>query len=38
MNYQKKDAIESKVDVKLPFVMLLMTPHMAQIKFFPNFY
>jgi hypothetical protein len=37
LKYPKKDSIASKVDMKLPFAMLLMTPHMAQIKFFPNF-
>jgi hypothetical protein len=38
LNYKKKDSIESKVDVKPSFAMLLMTPYMAQINFFPNFY
>jgi hypothetical protein len=38
LNYQKTNSIESKVDVKLPFAILLMTPYMAQINFFPNFY
>jgi hypothetical protein len=32
---RKKDSIESKVDMKLPFAMLnLMTPYMVQIIFF----
>jgi hypothetical protein len=34
---KKKNSIESKVDMKLPFAMLLMTPYMAQINFFPKF-
>jgi hypothetical protein len=34
----KKHSIESKVDSKPPFAMLLMTPYMAKIKIFPNFY
>jgi hypothetical protein len=38
LNYQKKDSIKSKMGVKPPFAMLLMTPYMAQINFFPNFY
>jgi hypothetical protein len=38
LNYKKKDSIESKVDLKPPFAMLLMTPYMVQINFFPNFY
>jgi hypothetical protein len=38
LNYQKKDHIESKVDLKLPFAMLLMTFYMAQINFFLNFH
>jgi hypothetical protein len=38
LNYPKQNFIESKVDVKPPFAMLLMTPYMAQINFFPNFY
>jgi hypothetical protein len=37
-NYQKEDANESKVDVEPPFAMLLMTPYMAHINSFPNFY
>jgi hypothetical protein len=38
LNYQKEDSIESKVDGKPLFAMLLITPYMAQFKFFPNFY
>jgi hypothetical protein len=38
LNYQKKDSIESKVDRKPPFPMLIMTPYIVQINFFPNFY
>jgi hypothetical protein len=38
LNYQKQDFIETKVDMKSPFAMLLMTPYMAQINFFPIFY
>jgi hypothetical protein len=33
MYYKKKDSIESKVDGKPPFSMLIMTPYMVQIKF-----
>jgi hypothetical protein len=32
LNYQKKYSIKSKVDVKPPFAMLLVTSYMAQIK------
>jgi hypothetical protein len=38
LNYEKKDSMKSKVDMKVPFAMLLRTLYMAQIKFFPNFY
>jgi hypothetical protein len=37
VNYQKKYTIELKVDMKLPFAMLLMTPYMDQIDFFNKF-
>jgi hypothetical protein len=38
LNYQKQDSIESMVDKNPPFSMLIMTPYMVQINFFPNFY
>jgi hypothetical protein len=37
LNYQKNNSIESKVDGKPPFSMLIMTPYMVQIDFFPKF-
>jgi hypothetical protein len=33
LNYQNLFFIKSKVDMKLPFAMHLMTPYMAQINF-----
>jgi hypothetical protein len=38
LNYQEQDSIESKVDRKPPFSMLIMTSYLVQINFFPNFY
>jgi hypothetical protein len=32
-----KNSIKSNVDLKPTFAMLLMTPYLAQIKFFPKF-
>jgi hypothetical protein len=38
LNYQKKDSIDSKVDMNPPFDMLLVTPYGSPNHFFSNFY